>query len=274
MLFGGGRNPATTDRNTKEVSNMKVKRFALVLALLALLSATVSANDEPAPKGFALFGRWFSGPQALLHDSTVLAATGMETEALRDALLEGATLSELVSANGGAAETVIAELATQAADAINAQAAASIASLEESFTEALSDSHHRRFPWRRRHNLLREFFGAWNMDETVSAATGLDKAALNAALLEGSTIADLIEANDGNLEAVVSTLVEQATDGIHDASAARIQRYEEMIEDAFDADFSEKSRRWRKWRPRQGAFFSYWGRFDNAKPETNPADTG
>lgn len=252
---------------------MTVRRFTLVLALLALLTAGVNANDAPAPKGFALFGRWFSGPQVLLYDPDVQDATGMEPEALRDALLEGATLSELISANGGAAEAVIAELAAQASDAIKAQAAASIASLEESFTETLNDSRHRRFPWWRRRNPVRELFGAWNMDETVTAATGLDKAELNAALLKGSTIAELIEATDGDVDSVVSTLVEQATDGINEAAAARIQRYEEMIADAFDADFSDKSQRWRKWRPRHGAFFSYWGTFDHAKPETNPADS-
>ncbi|MYE26190.1 MAG: hypothetical protein F4X87_03020, partial [Chloroflexi bacterium] len=71
---------------------MSVKRFTLVLALLALLTAGVSAKDEPAPKGFVLFGRWFSGPQALLYDPIVQEATGMETEALRDALDEGAAL--------------------------------------------------------------------------------------------------------------------------------------------------------------------------------------
>ena len=245
---------------------MTVKRFTLVLALLALLTAGVSANDEPAPKGFALFGRWFSGPQALLYDPIVRDATGMEPEALRDALLEGATLSELVTANGGDAEAVIAELAAQASDAINARAAASIASLEESFTETLNDSHHRRFPWWRRRNPVRELLGAWNMDKTVTAATGLNKAELNAALLEGSTIADLIEANDGDVEATVSTLVEQATDGINEAASARIQRYERAINEAFDADFSDSSRRWRKWRPRQGAFFSFRGAYDSSQP--------
>ena len=252
---------------------MSVKRFTLVLALLALLTAGVSAKDEPAPKGFVLFGRWFSGPQALLYDPIVQEATGMETEALRDALLEGATLSGLITANGGAAEAVIANLVAQASDAINAQAAASIEGLEERFNEAMNESHRQRFPWWRRRNPVRELFGAWNMDETVMAATGLDKAELNTALLEGSTIAELIKANDGDVASVGSTLVEQATDGINEAAAARIQRYAEMFADAFDTDFSDRSRRWRKWRPRHGAFFSYWGAFDNTKPETNPADS-
>lgn len=253
---------------------MTVRRFTLVLALLALLTAGVSANDKPAPKGFALVGRWFSGPQVLLYDPIVQEATGMETEALRDALLEGTTLSELITANGGAAEVVIAELVAQASDAINAQAAASIASLEESFTETMNDSHRRRFPWLRRRNPVRELFGAWGMDETITEATGMDKAELNSALLEGSTIAELIKANDGDVDSVVATLVEQATDGINEAAAARIQRYEEMIADAFDADFSDRSRRGRKWRPRQQGFFGFWHISDSAQRATGETSGG
>ncbi|MDE2636902.1 MAG: hypothetical protein OXI30_11105 [Chloroflexota bacterium] len=252
---------------------MTVRRFTLVLALLAFLTAGVSANDQPAPKSYAFFGRWFSGPQTLLFDPNVQEATGMEAEPLREALLQGSTLNELIAVNGGAAETVIADLVAQASDAINAQATAAITSLEENFTESMNDSHRRRFPWWRRRNPVRELFGAWNMDETVMAATGLDKAELNTALLEGSTIAELIKANDGDVASVGSTLVQQATDGINEAAAARIQRHAEMFADAFDTDFSDRSRRWRKWRPRHGAFFSYWGAFDNTKPETNPADS-
>ena len=105
----------------------------------------------------------------------------------------------------------------------------------------MNESHRRRFPWRRR-NPVRELFGAWNMDETITAATGLDKTELNSALLEGATLAELIEANDGDVPSVVSTLVAQATEGINAAAAARDQRYEAMIADAFDTDFSDASR--------------------------------
>ncbi|MCY4062124.1 MAG: hypothetical protein OXG53_07140 [Chloroflexi bacterium] len=247
---------------------MIVKRFTLVLALLALFTAAVSANDAPARKGYAVFGRWLSGLEALLYEPIVQEATGLEPEALRDALLEGSTLSELIEANEGDVDAVIADLVAQASDEINARAATSIESLEESFTEALNESQRRRFPWWRRRNPVRELFGVWNMDETLTVATGLDKPELNSALLEGSTLAELIEANEGDVASVVSTLVAQATDGINAAAADRNQRYEAMIADAFDADFSDSSRRWRKWRPRHGAFFSFWGSYDSSQTTT------
>ena len=248
---------------------MIVKRFTLVLALLTLLTAAVSADDAPAPKGFAIFGRWFSGPEALLYEPIVQEATGLEAEALRDALLEGSTLSELISPNDGAVDAVIADLVAQTADEINARATAHIESLEESFTDTMNDSHRRRFPWWRRRNPVRELFGVWNMDETITAATGLDKTDLNSALLEGSTIAELIAANDGDVDAVVSTLAAQATEGINESAAARIQRYDDMITEAVDTDFSDASGPWRKWRPRQRGFFGFWSYNISAEPATS-----
>lgn len=245
---------------------MSVKRFTFVIALLALLTAGVSAGDDPSPKGYAVAGYWRSGPSALLAVPIVLEATGLEGDDLRAALQDGSTLSELIAANDGDAEAVIAALVAQAAESIHAGAAATIEDLEAGFSEAMEESHRRRFPWWRRRNPVRELFGAWGMDETITAATGLDKTELNAALLEGATIAELIETNDGDVGATVSALVEQATAGINEAAAARIERYEDAVIEAFEADFSDNSRRWRKWRPRHGAFFSFRGVYDSSQP--------
>ena len=245
---------------------MIVKRFTLVLGLLALLTAGVSANDAPAPKGFAVFGRWFSGPEALFYDPIVQQATGLEGEDLRAALQDGSSISELIAANDGDVESVIGELVAQASEAIHARASATIDGLEAGFNKAMEESYRRRFPWWRRRNPVREHFGAWGMDETITAATGLNETQLNSALLQGSTLADLIKANDGNIAATVSALVEQATAGITEAAAARVENYEEALIEAFEADFSDSSRRWRKWRPRHGAFFSFRGSYDSSQP--------
>ena len=250
---------------------MTVKRFTLILALLALMSAGVSAHDDPSPKGFAVAGYWHSGPSLLLADPIVQEATGMDQEALRAALQDGSSISQLIAANSGDAEAVIAELAAQAAESIQAQAAAAIEGLEAGFNEAMEESHRRRFPWRRP-NPARELFGAWGMDETIAAATGLDHSELHLALLRGQTIGELIAANDGDVASTVSTLVEQATEGINTAAAARIEHYEEALIEAFEADFSDSSRRWRKWRPRHGAFFSAWAYSGDMRPPRGASD--
>lgn len=243
-----------------------LKQFTLILALLALLTAGVSAGDGPGPKGYAVAGYWHSGPGALLAVPIVLEATGLEGGDLRAALQDGSSISELIAANGGDVESVIAQLAAKAAESINAQAAASIEDLEARFVQVMAESHRPRFPWLRRRIPLLERFGAWGMRETITQATGLDAAALNAALLQGATIADLINANDGDVAATASTLAQQATAGINAAAAARIRHYEEAVIEAFEADFSDSSRRWRNWRPRHGAFFRFWGVYDGNAP--------
>ncbi|MCY3867853.1 MAG: hypothetical protein OXG68_20655 [Chloroflexi bacterium] len=245
---------------------MTLKRFILMLALLALLTAGVSASDEASPKGYAIAGYWHSGLDVLLADPIVQEATGLEGQDLRAALKDGNSISELIAANDGDVESLIGELLTQATEAIHSRAAATVDGLEARISEMLEESHRRRFPWWRRRNPVREHFGAWGMDETISAATGLNEAQLNTALLQGATIADLIEANDGNIAVTVSVLVEQASAGINEAATARVESYEEALIEAFEADFSDASRRWRKWRPRRGAFFGFWASYDSSQP--------
>lgn len=251
---------------------MSRKRFTLILALFALLTAAVSAHDDPGPKGYAVAGVWHMGPSVLLNDPIVQGATGLEGEDLRAALQDGSSISQLIAANDGDVESVIAELLAQAEQSIQSQAAAAIESLETEFNEVMDESHRRRFPWWRRRNPVRERFGAWGMGETIAQATGLSQAELNMALQQGATIAELIGANDGDVAATVSMLVEQATNGINEAADARIAHYEEAIVEAFEADFSDSSRRWRKWRPRHGAFFSFRGVYDSSQPPTDDGD--
>jgi len=246
---------------------MRIKRFTLVFMLLVLLTAGVSAGDDPGPRGYAVAGYWHSGPSVLLADPIIQEATGLEGEGLRAALLDGQTLSELIEANGGDVEGVRAALLAQAAKSIQANAAAAIDGLEAGFNETMDESHRRRFPWWRRRNPVRDTFGVWGMDETIMQATGLAALELNRALLEGSTIAGLIEANEGDVPTTVSTLVEQATNGINEAAAARIARYEDALTEAFEADLSDRSRRWRHWRPGHGAFFSFRGVYDGSQPD-------
>ena len=238
---------------------MKLKRLTFIVALFALLAAGVSAHDVPSLKGYALMSYGQGDLSPVLDDPILLEATGLDEEALRAALMEGSTVTELIEANEGDVETVIVALVAQSASASNERAATAIDGLDEGFSEALNESYRHRFPWSRRRNPVREVFGAWDMGETLLDATGLDAAELNTALLEGSTLAELVEANEGDVATVVSELVAQATDGIHAAAAASIERYEESIREVFDTDFAEVSRRWRRGRPGPRGFFGFWG---------------
>ena len=62
---------------------MSFKRITIIIALLALLTAGVSAHDErPARKATPVAGYWRSGPSVLLADPIVQEATGLESEDL------------------------------------------------------------------------------------------------------------------------------------------------------------------------------------------------
>ena len=239
---------------------MTLKRFSLMLALLALLTAGVSADDRHGPKGFGIIGYWGLGPSAPLDDPALLDATGLDEDALKAALQEGATLTELIQANEGDVDSVIAGFVATATEAIEEHSAAVIDGLDESISEAMNETYRLRFPWWRRHNPMPRMLRAWDLHETILDATGLEAKAMYAALMDGATIAELVEANEGDVDAVVSRLVEQATERVNRSAAATIERYEEGIRETFDSEFSERRRRG----PR--GFFSYWRMTDRYSP--------
>ena len=92
---------------------MNRKRLTFIFALFALLTAGVSAHEVPSLKGHALMSYGQSGLSPVLDDPIVLNATGPDAEALGAALIEGSTVTELIEANEGDVETVIAALVAQ-----------------------------------------------------------------------------------------------------------------------------------------------------------------
>lgn len=238
---------------------MKLKRFALVFALLALLTAAVSAHDDTdsersKPAMYAGFG-------FALSNEVLLEATGLEAEALRVALAEGATIAELVEANDGDVESVIADMAAQMADDINANLSALLEGLDGRVSEELEATHSRRGPWGRRWLRHPRILGYAGVSDAIFETTGLDAAGLRAALADGSTLAELIEANDGDVTDVAADIVATITDEVNAAAAERIAGLEARLGELFDEDLSERWRRGRRGRMRPRFFFGFWGDF-------------
>ena len=236
---------------------MKFKRFALVFALLALLTTAVSAHDDKGsprtkPAQHAGFGL------SLQHE-ILLEATGLEAQALRAALAEGSTLAELVVANEGDLESVIAEMAAQMAEGINERAASFLEGLDERVSQELDAVHGGHGFWGRRFIRLPRIFGYAGVSDSITQATGLDAPELRASLSDGSTFAELIEANDGDVSAVAAEIVAAITDEVNAAAAERIEGLEESLGELFNSDFSEHWRRGRRGRMRARFFFGVWG---------------
>ena len=240
---------------------MTLKRFTLVLALLALLTAGVSAQDDAKLNSFSRVSIRHGAFAFSLDDPTLLEATGLDAEALRAALMDGATIAELIQANEGDVAAVTADMKAQATEAINARAASYLEGLDERVSEELNASHSRRGFWGRRWHRMPRIFAYAGVGDTVLEASGLDAAGLRSALAEGATIAELIEASDGDLASVTSSIVATITDAVNAAAAERLDSLEEDISAAFNSDFAEKWRRWRKF-PKPRGFFGSRG-FDS-----------
>ena len=231
---------------------MTVKRIVLVFALLALLTAGVSAHDDsgaPGTKPMRGFGLPFS-------DETLLEATGLDAEGMRAALAEGSTIAELIEANEGDVPAVIAAAVSQMTEAINTDAAERIEALDELVSEGLNASHSRRGPWGRTWHRWPRLFAYVGAGDTIMEATGLDATGLRSALAEGSTLAELIEANDGDVESIAADIVASITEAINTATAERVESLGERVTEMFNTDFAEH---WRRRRMRPRFFFGFWG---------------
>ncbi len=186
--------------------------FALLIALFAGLLAVASADDDK-PEGRRAS---YSEINAILQE-----ATGLDESALREALQSGSTPAELIEANGGDVAAVIATVAEAASQAIET-------AMEErsaEISEALSDWLHGDGGKRRRGIAFPRGVILTGLEE----ATGLDMTGLREALAEGATPAELIEANGGDVDAVLGAMAEEAGGAIDERKAQRLAEIEDQV---------------------------------------------
>lgn len=249
---------------------MTVKRFTLIFALFALLAAGVSAHDDSDRLHFSRVSIRQGAFAFSLDNSTLLEATGLDAEALRAELMDGATLADLVEANEADVAAVMAEMQAKATEAINENAAAFLEGLDQHIGEAMNASHARRGFWGRRGLRLPRIFAYTGVGETIMAATDLNPSELRSALAAGSTIAELIEANDGDVAGLSAIIAATITDAVNEAAAERIASLEEDINAAFNSDYAEKWRRLPKPRGMFGAWDAH-GAAEDASAQTAEA---
>ncbi len=240
---------------------MKRKSILIVLALVSLLAGGVFAHDDDSSYMRHMVMRW--GQHGVMFDLTssiVLEATGLDAPQLRESLLDGATLAELITANGSDPAQTSAELATQISEQIQAESQSRIAGLADWISEALQHSHVDKRRWRWSRPVPRLPFGG-EMNGIVLEAAGMDAGELRSALMDGSSIAQLIEANEGDVAQVVDALTTQATDEINAATSARLERVEGVVSKAMERDFSGVFERMSKFRRGGRGFFGFWNSF-------------
>ncbi|MDE0610788.1 MAG: hypothetical protein OXH77_12865 [Anaerolineaceae bacterium] len=250
---------------------------ALLITTLVFGAGMIAAQDEGGNgdedgsaklqrdygrRGGFRFGRGFHGfggrglamPGGPALMDLVAEATGLEPDALRAALRGGDTLAALIEANGGDAEAFIAEATATVTESANARIAERI--------EAMVHGEHpagmkgadgrgrgaaRGFPGRAIQPMAA-------MQESLLEATGLEPRALFNALREGDSLAGLIEANSGDVEAFIAG-VSEAFNARVDASVEAGQLNEaraallkdgmaERLEAQVHGEFPARSRAW------------------------------
>lgn len=226
---------------------MNIKTIIFRTAAVAVLAlsgvAAVAAQDTPTtpdpdgPRG--RFGERFGGrddrfPNFDLNtdliQATVEEFTGLSSEDLRVALRDGGTLSELIVANGETVDAFI-EAATAPIFA-EVDAAVEAGSLDADRAETLKANVTTRLTERiespRRGGLGRGSLNNIN-GELVEQYTGLTPNEARAALRDGTTMAELIEANGASVDEFIAEAVAQAEEAIQARADERLANLETTI---------------------------------------------
>jgi hypothetical protein len=212
--------------------NMSTKRkFLLLISILALFIVGISAvGAQEGPGGPGGGGRPErpegprNGPVRQIVD-IVSDATGLDPADVAEQLRDGATLADIITTSGGDVEAVINEVVTTLTDDINQavtdgrmtqeRADQMLTNLEDTVTRAVNGE---LFPNRLDRGPVENAYGRI-LVQAAADATGLDASDIRQQLRDGSTLADVISANGGDVDAVVSSAVTAATEQINAALA-------------------------------------------------------
>jgi uncharacterized protein (DUF2267 family) len=223
---------------------MQSKKFGIVMMMvlvLALLASAVSAQPGgnggrggDGPGGFGQGGR--GGRDGNLQEiiQIVTEQTGLTVLEIRDQLQAGSTLNDVITANGGNTQVVIDAVITAATDRINQavlngrltqeRADEMLATLQEAVTNFIMTGE--------RPELGGERGGMGEIVDVVTEQTGLTAQEIREQIQAGSSLADVITANGGNVQVVIDAAVTAATERINEAVAnGRLtqERADEML---------------------------------------------
>lgn len=192
-----------------------MKKISILLVVVVLLSAivgTASAQQERQQR---------PGVNALRELVQIVAEeTGLTTREILAQLQEGLSLADVISANGGDVNTVISAATEAATTAINEAVANGnlpqeradqmLANLETVITNGINGEFDRPQGGQNGRQQAQQF-----LMQSVSDATGLSNQEIMTQVRGGMTLAEVIEANGGSVDAVVGSAVAAATEAIN-----------------------------------------------------------
>ena len=243
---------------------MKTKAIVIGLVVLAL-SLIVGAVSAQGRRGNAdnrpgnRFGlRVQNGVMGELHD-IMSEATGLTEAEIHQQVRDGATLAEIIEANGGNVEDVTAQVIAAVTERVE-EAIASGNLTEEQGTGLLQALEERVIDILNQENLIRAGQGIRPqgrnpqgrfLARAVAEATGLDATDVISQVREGATLAEILTSNDIDLDVFVDEqtaqfkerLDERVADGdISQAVAhARLNLFQVELLDRLNRTFASDS---------------------------------
>ena len=208
---------------------MQMKKIVVVLALASVLVGvgSVSAQDGRPGRPGGPRGARLAGLHMLIEAST--EATGLERADLLAQVRDGATLGEVIAANGGEVDAVLADALAAAAEAINEriegggmtqeQGDALLIRAEEGFEAALNAELPQRPGLMPRARIARHVL------DLAAEQTGLEPQVIMEQLRDGSSLADILSAN--NVDPAV--FIDDVMAGAEARANARVEQLREHL---------------------------------------------
>lgn len=195
--------------------------FILVMSLFAGAASaqedTTSTDGDPERRGTV---------RTILE--VVAEETGLTAQEIFEQVRDGATLAEVIEANGGSVQNVtdalLAEVQIRVDEAVASEritqerADEILAEMESRISEALNS----QYELRGRGERLRERFEnnlRGNALSIIAENTGLELAEIRQAVAEGATLAEVIESNGGDVAVVSVEIIAQSTERVNELVA-------------------------------------------------------
>jgi urease gamma subunit len=178
-----------------------------------------AAMERPVPERPGRPGQQVIAELARALVSVVAEATGLTPQQVVEQIQGGATLAEIVEANGGDVEAIMAWMVSERAARLNRAVATGHLSREEA-DQRLADYRERvvaamdgelPFEPRRPTDVL-----GLNLVNAVAEATGLTPQAVLAQARAGKTLAEIAQENGADVDSIVAQVVAEATANLED----------------------------------------------------------
>lgn len=194
--------------------------LGMIVLVMSLFVGVAGAQEDPSTVDGLADRR--GNVRALLE--IITEETGLTAQEIFVQVRDGATLAEVIEANGGSVDNVtsalLAEAETRLAEAVASEritqerADEILANLETRITEALNSE----FELGGRGERLRERFQDGLRGDAfgiITESLGLEPGEIRQAIADGATLAEVIETNGGDVDAVTAEIIALATERVN-----------------------------------------------------------